>query len=80
MNTISLNIPETQLVDLVRKLTPSAKRSVLRALIPDMNELDQLVQYGNHRIRAISARRGVDWDSLNEQERQELIDQILHET
>lgn len=79
MDTITLEIPETQLVEWLRRLTPAAKQSVLRAIIPEMDELEPLVQYGNRRIRAICARRGIDWDSLDEQERQKLIDEILHE-
>ncbi len=79
MDTITLEIPETQLVEWLRRLTPAAKRSVLRAIIPEMDELERLLQYGSRRIRAICARRGIDWDSLGEQERQKLIDDILHE-
>ncbi len=79
MDTITLEIPEPQLVEWLRRLTPAAKQSVLRALIPEMDELEQLVRYGDRRIRAVCAQRGMDWDSLDEQARQELIDEILHE-
>jgi hypothetical protein len=79
MDTITLEIPETQLVELLRKLSPAAKQSALKALIPEMDELEGLGRYGDKRIRAICARRGIDWNSLNEQERQQLIDNILHE-
>ncbi len=79
MDMITLEIPETQLVDLLRKLSPAAKQSALKVLIPELDELEQLVHYGDKRIRAICARHGIAWDSLNEQERQKLIDEILHE-
>ncbi|MDO8753443.1 MAG: hypothetical protein Q7J80_06080 [Anaerolineales bacterium] len=79
METITLEIPETQLVEWVQRLSPSVKQSVLRALIPDMDALEQLLQYGDERIRDIAARRGMDWNSLNEQQREKLIDEILHE-
>jgi len=79
MDTITLEIPETQLVELLRKLSPAAKQSALKALIPEMDELEGLMCYGDKRVRAICARRGIDWNSLNEQERQQLIDDILHE-
>ncbi|PJH75904.1 MAG: hypothetical protein CO064_04140 [Anaerolineae bacterium CG_4_9_14_0_8_um_filter_58_9] len=79
MDTITLEIPETQLVELLRRLSPAAKQSALKALIPELDELEQLMNYGDKRIRAICARRGIDWDSLTEQERQKLIDDILHE-
>jgi arsenate reductase-like glutaredoxin family protein len=79
METITLEIPEAQLLDWVQKLSPSVKQSLLRALIPEMDALEQLLQYGNERIREIASRRGIDWDSLNEHQREKLIDDILHE-
>jgi len=79
MDTITLKIPETQLVEWLRSLSPTAKQSVLRALIPEMDELAQMVKYGDRRIRAICTQRGIEWDNLSEQERQKLINEILHE-
>lgn len=79
METIILEVPEAQLLDWVQKLSPSVKQSLLRALIPEMDSLEQLLQYGNQRIREIAAQRGMDWDSLNEEKREKLINDILHE-
>ena len=79
METITLEIPEAQLVEWVQRLSPSVKQSVLRALIPEMDALEQLLQYGDERIRSVSAQRGIDWDSLNEQQREKLINDMLHE-
>jgi len=44
-----------------------------------MDELEQMVKYGDRRIRAICTQRGIEWDNLSEQERQKLINEILHE-
>ncbi len=79
METITLEIPESQLVEWARRLSPSVKQSLLRALIPEMDALEQLLQYGNERIRDVAARCGIDWNSLNEQQREKLINDILHE-
>jgi len=79
METITLEIPETQLLEWVQKLSPSIKQSLLRVLIPEMDSLEQLLQYGNERIREIAAQRGMNWDDLNEQQRETLINHILHE-
>lgn len=78
METITLEIPESQLVEWAQKLSPSVKQTLLRALIPEMDALEQLLQYGDQRIRDVAAQRGMDWDSLNEQQREKLIDEILH--
>lgn len=67
------------MVEVLKQLSPSAKKSVLRALIPEMDTLDEIVQYGDQRIRALCTKRGIDWDTLSEQERESLIDELLHE-
>lgn len=79
METVTLTVPESQIVEWVRQLSPQTKRTVLRILIPELDELESLVDYGTQRIRQRCAERGLDWDSLSEDERQELIDKLLHE-
>ena len=76
---ITLDIPESQVIEWVQQLSPTAKQSVLRALVPQIDERDALVDYGSQRMRALCAERGLDWDSLSEEERQQLVDQLLHE-
>ena len=49
-------------------------------LIPQFEEFEDLVDYGNRRIRALCAERGLDWDGLSEHERERLVDDLLHET
>lgn len=79
MGVVTLEVSESQVVDWVRRVSPEARRAILRALIPQLDELDDLVDCGDQRIRAVCAERGLDWDSLTEGERQELIDDLLHE-
>jgi hypothetical protein len=80
MGAVKLEIPESQVIDWAQQVSPEAKRAILRALIPRLDELEELVDYGNRRIRAVSAERGLDWDNLDEGEREQLIDDLLHET
>lgn len=79
METVTLTVPESQIVEWVRQLTPQTKHRVLRVLIPQMDELESLVDYGSQRIRQLCAERGIDWDTLSEDERQKLVDELLHE-
>jgi hypothetical protein len=79
METVTLEVPESQVVEWVRKLPPATKRTVLLALIPTLDELDALVDYGGQQIRELCARRGIDWDRLAEEERLRLVDDLLHE-
>ena len=77
MGGITLEIPESQVVEWVKRMSPEAKRAVLRTLIPRLDEFEELVARGSERMRVLCARRGLDWDSLSE--REELIDELLHE-
>jgi hypothetical protein len=79
MGMITLEIPESQLVEWVMRLSPGARQSILRALIPRLDELEILTDYGNRRMRTLCTERGLDWDSMSEDKRQQLIDDLLHE-
>ena len=79
METVTPKVPESQVIEWMRELSPSSKRAVLQALIPDLDKWDTLVDYGGERIRKLCAERGIDWDLLTEEERQHLTDELLHE-
>jgi hypothetical protein len=79
MAEVMLPLHESQVVELARQLSPEGKRAVLRTLIPDLDQFEVLVDYGNVRIRALCGQRGINWDSLSEAERERLIDDLLHE-
>lgn len=79
MDVVTLSVPESQVVEWVQQLSPKGKRAVLQSLIPGMDELEALVEYGSERIRDLCAQRGLDWNGLSEKEREQLIDDLLHE-
>ncbi len=79
METVTLEVSASQVVDWVRNLPPTTKRAVLLALIPGLGELDALVDYGSQRMRELCAQRGIDWEHLTEEERLHLVDDLLHE-
>jgi len=79
VGAVTLEVPESQIVDSVKRVSPEARRAILRMLIPRLDELEDLVDRGNQRVRALCAERGLDWDGLSEQERQRLVDDLVHE-
>jgi hypothetical protein len=79
MKTITLEVPEDQVVEWIRGLPPETKHALVKALVPALDDLNRLVEYGDERIRALCAERGIDWGSLGETERERLVDEILHE-
>jgi hypothetical protein len=79
VGSVTLEVSESQVVEWVQQMSPEAKHKVLRALIPRLDAFEALVDYGGERIRALCAERGLDWDSMAEQDRERLIDELLHE-
>ena len=79
MGRVTLEVSESQVVEWVRQMSPEAKHDVLKALIPRLDAFEALVDYGRERIRTLCAGRGLDWDSMTEQERERLINELLHE-
>jgi hypothetical protein len=79
MSVVTLEVSESQIVEWVLQLSPASRQSVLRALIPRLDELEALMDYGNQQIRSLCAERGLDWDALGEDERERLINELLHE-
>lgn len=79
METVNLAISERQLVRLVKKMSPAGKLQVLRALLPGYERAEEMWEYGAERMRGLAAERGLNWDLLDEAEREQLIDDILHE-
>lgn len=79
MGRVTVEVSESQVVEWVQQMSPEAKHEVLRALIPRLDALEALVDYGSQRIRTLCIERGLNWDRMTEQEREQLIDQLLHE-
>ncbi len=79
MDTITLEIPESQIIGWIRRLSPEGKRKMIEALLPEIGRWEALSDYGSQRMRKICARRGLDWDRLSEEERERLVDKLLHE-
>ena len=79
MGRVTVEVSESQVVEWVQQMSPEAKHKVLRALIPRLDAFEVLVDYGGERIRDLCTARGLDWDIMTEQDRERLIDELLHE-
>jgi hypothetical protein len=75
-----LELSDAQVVDLVKQLSPERKREALLALAAGAEHLrDQRMQYAEGQLRRVSAERGLDWDKMSEDQREDFIDDLLHE-
>lgn len=79
MTTLTVPVSDDQIVELASQLPTEAKRRLLRVLIPEMDRFEGLVDYGGARAREVCAARGIDWDGMTAAQREELVDQIVHE-
>ena len=79
MSMITVEIPEQQVISMVEQLSVSAKHEVLTRLIADYDQWNSMVDSAEQRMHILSAERGLDWDSIDENQRFQLIDTLLHE-
>lgn len=73
-------LTDDQVAELVRQLPAERQRSVLLLLAEQAQQRRQeRLAYAEGRLRRLSAERGLEWDALSEAEREELIDDLIHE-
>lgn len=77
---VTLNLTEQQVVDLFKQLSPNKQTDVFRSLLSiRWPEWDEIMRYGEARIRVVAAERNKNWDAMTEQEREDFIDDLVHE-
>ena len=74
-----IEVPEEQILESLEQLSPKARKEALRRLLPTPDFLARAVQRNLPRLEALARQRGLDWSRLTEDERESLIDEILHE-
>jgi hypothetical protein len=75
-----IELTEEQVRQLVLQLPEEQRKAlVLELLRLHWQEWTRLSESGQEHIRRIARERGLDWDQMSEEEREALIDQILHE-
>jgi hypothetical protein len=76
----TLELTDDQVVALVRQLPPERRQALLRSLLTDQWETwAGLSQSGQEGARKAAAACGQDWDAMTEEQREILIDDIVHE-
>lgn len=76
----TLKLTDEQVVDLVRQLPPERRRAALLALAAGATKRrEERLAYAEIQLRKLCAGRGLDWDKMSEDEREALMDQLVHE-
>lgn len=77
-----LELTVNQVIDLVKQLPKKDKFAVLHALNQETgtrsDSEDEQSKQEEQQLRALSAKRGLDWDRLSEDDRDVLAKKLLH--
>ena len=74
-----IDVTEQQLLDALDRLSPKGRREPVRRLVAGASVLDRTVDTLQPRIVELARQRGLDWATLSDEERERLVDEILHE-
>jgi hypothetical protein len=75
-----LELTDEQIVDLVKQMPPERRRLALLALAAGATQRrEERMQYAEAQLRRLSAERGLEWDKMSDDQREDLIDDLLHE-
>jgi hypothetical protein len=76
----NVTLTDDQVVELIKQLPAQQKRAILLVLAEDAQmRRDQRMAYAESQLRRLSTERGLNWDTLTEDEREAFIDDLLHE-
>jgi hypothetical protein len=74
-----IEVNEDQVLRALDQLSPTAKRAALARLLRGFDAIDRIEARNRDRIEAICRERGLDFSRLTEEERERLIDDLLHQ-
>lgn len=70
---------ELQVLDALDRLSPAGRREAVRRLVAGASTLDRMTDALQPRIAEVARQRGLNWNGLSDEERERLVDDILHE-
>jgi hypothetical protein len=75
-----LTLTDDQVIELVKELSETKKHKLLKILLmPPWESWAKLTHDGPEKARQAAQERGKNWDAMTEDEREEFIDELLHE-
>ena len=75
-----LNLSNEQVIDLVKQLPQQQQLDLFQfLLLQQWEQWESLSRYGIEKVRLLARERGFDWDLMTEEQRDDFIDNILHE-
>ena len=76
----NLILSNEEVIGLVKQLPEAQQQELFRFLIQrQWGNMEAITDYGSQQAKIVAAERGYDWDTMTEDEREEFIDEIVHE-
>ena len=75
----AITVLEQQILQSFDQLSPQARRQAIKRMLPSAAHLESAIERNRPRIEALAKQRGLDWDALTEDQKEQLVDQLLHE-
>lgn len=76
----TIQLTTEQVIDFIQQMPPKEKRAVLIALAEKASiGEEERMKYAESQVRQLCASRGLNWDTMTEEEREDFIDDLVHE-
>ncbi len=76
----TLKLTDQQVVDLVEQLPQDRQAALVRSLLAQQwPAWDELTRFGEEHIRIVASKRGRNWDTMSDEEREAFVDDLVHE-
>ena len=77
---VALTVPEQQILDLISTLPTDRRRLLLYELAKDSEAAWQRnTAYAEGELRKVAAAKGMNWDEMDDELRQDFVSELLHE-
>lgn len=75
-----LTLSNDQVVEIVKQLPTEQQTEIFRfLLLQQWGQWESLSSYGANKVKVAAQERGFDWDAMTEDEREDFIDNVVHE-
>lgn len=74
-----IDVSEQQILDSLERLSPEGRREAVLRLIAGASLFECTVDAFGPGLVELARERGLDWTRLSEEEREHLVDAILHD-
>ncbi len=75
----TIAVPEAEILQSLDQLSPQARWQAIQRLLPSAAYLERAIERNRPRMEALAKQRGLDWSALAEDQKEQLVDQLLHE-